>query len=204
MPGVRADYEDKRQAILDAAAVAFARDGYANVNMIDIAKACGASKSNLYHYFKKKEDVLFEIMKEQVRSYLESTEAVLALPSPPEQRLREFVLMWMRKVSQARARLTVLMYEYKFLTKRQREVVDGVARNLIDRVAELVGQVSPALKRAGAVRLRVHTLLLFGLLNWTEVWFRSSGPLGADQMAELIFDQFLNGLTAAGARGPRD
>jgi AcrR family transcriptional regulator len=202
MSRVRAeDYDEKRRAIVDAAAVLFAQDGYANVKMMDIAKACGASKSNLYHYFPKKEDVLFAIMKEQVESYLEATEEVLALPSPPEERLRRFVTMWMRRASQARARLTVLMYEYKFLTKRQRDAVGGIARTLIDRVSELVGQVNPALKRAGPARHRAHTLLLFGLLNWTEVWFRSTGPLGPDEMAEMIFNLFLNGLQSGESAG---
>ena len=84
MSRVRADdYEDKRRAILDAAAVLFAQSGYANVKMMDIARSCDASKSMLYHYFPAKEDVLFEIMKEQVQSYLEATEEVAALPLPP-------------------------------------------------------------------------------------------------------------------------
>lgn len=202
MSRVRADdYEDKRQGILDAAAVLFAQAGYANVKMMDIAKACGASKSMLYHYFQKKEDVLFEIMREQLQSYLAATEAVVALPSDPEGRLREFVTMWIRKATAARARITVLMYEYKFLTKRQRNVVNEVARSLIERVSELVSSVNPALKQVGPFHHRTYTLLLFGLLNWTEVWFRSTGPLGPDEMADMIFNLFLNGLMSAAAVG---
>jgi AcrR family transcriptional regulator len=199
MSRVRADdYEDKRQGILDAAAVLFAQSGYANVKMMDIAKACGASKSMLYHYFPKKEDVLFEIMKDQVQSYLEATEAVAALSAAPEDRLREFVTMWLRKAAQARARLTVLMYEFKFLPKRQRTIVSEVARHLIDRVADMVAQVNPALKQTTPVaRHRTYALLLFGILNWTEVWFRSSGPIGADEMAEMIYRLFLHGLPPA-------
>jgi AcrR family transcriptional regulator len=197
MSRVRADdYQDKRQAILDAAAILFARSGYANVKMMDIAQACGASKSMLYHYFPRKEDVLFQIMKEQVQSYLEATEAVLAQPSPPRDRLRAFVTMWVRKSTQARARITVLMYELKFLPRRQRAIVSEVARRLIDRVAEIVSQVNPELKEGGPPRHRTYTLLLFGLLNWTEVWFRSTGPLGPDEMAEMIQGLFLHGLPA--------
>ena len=198
MSRVRADdYEEKRQGILDAAAVLFARSGYANVKMEDIARACRASKSMLYHYFPKKEDVLFQIMREQVESYLQATEAVVALTSSPERRLREFVVMWVRRFTQARARITVLMYEYKYLPKRQRDVVNEVARRLIDRVAGLVEQVNPALNQRGPSYHRTYTLLLFGLLNWTEVWYRSTGPLGPDEMADTIYDLFLNGLMAA-------
>jgi AcrR family transcriptional regulator len=202
MSRVRADdYGDKRQGILDAAAVLFAQAGYANVKMMDIAKACGASKSMLYHYFTKKEDVLFEIMKEQLQSYLEATEAVVALPCNPEERLREFVTMWIRKATEARARITVLMYEYKFLEKRQRNLVNEVARRLIERVSELVSRVNPALKQVGPFHHRTYTLLLFGLLNWTEVWFRSTGPLGPDEMADMIFNLFLNGLMSVAPVG---
>ena len=199
MSRVRADdYEDKRRGILDAAAVLFAQAGYANVKMMDIAKACDASKSMLYHYFPKKEDVLFEIMKAQVQSYLEATEAIIASPAAPEERLREFVGMWIRRAAEARARITVLMYEYKFLPRRQRTLVNDVSRRLIERVAELVAQVNPALELAGTPHRRAYTLLLFGLLNWTEVWFRSTGPIGPGEMADMIFDLFLNGLKAVG------
>jgi AcrR family transcriptional regulator len=202
MSRVRAeDYEDKRQAILDSAAVLFAQAGYANVKMMDIAKACRASKSMLYHYFTKKEDVLFEIMKEQIQSYLDATEEVAASSSPPDERLREFVTMWVRKSTQARARITVLMYEFKFLPRRQRTMVSEVARRLIDRVSEIVAQVNPELKQQVVARHRTYTLLLFGLLNWTEVWFRSTGPLGPDEMADMIYGLFLHGLPTAAPAG---
>jgi AcrR family transcriptional regulator len=202
MARVRAeDYDDKRQGILDAAAVLFAQAGYANVKMADVARACGASKSMLYHYFSKKEDVLFEIMREQVQSYLDATEEVVARPAAPEVRLREFVAMWITRATQARARITVLMYEYKFLPRRQRTAVSGVARRLIDRVAGLVSEVSPELVKAGPSHVRTCTLLLFGLLNWTEVWYRSTGPLGPGEMADVIFRLFLDGVRTIGPAG---
>jgi AcrR family transcriptional regulator len=200
MSRVRADdYEDKKKGILDAAAVLFAQAGYANIKMQDIAKTCGVSKSMLYHYFTKKEDVLFAIMREQIESHLRATDEVVALALPPEERLRQFVAMWMRRASEARARITVLMYERKFLAKRQQAAVDDIARRLIDRVCELVTEVNPALRRAGPVHPRTYTLLLFGLLNWTEVWFRSTGPIGAEEMAGMIYQLFLSGLNGVGS-----
>lgn len=204
MSRVRAlDYDDKKQAILDAAAVLFAQSGYANVKMMDIARACRASKSMLYHYFPAKEDVLFEIMKEQVQSYLESIDEVARRPLPADEKLHEFVRMWVRKSAQARARITVLMYEFKFLTKRQAGVVGAMARRLIDRVAEIVAEVNPALAQGPVPKHRTYTLLLYGLLNWTEVWFRSTGPIGVEEMADLIHGLFVHGLPAPAAARSR-
>ena len=56
MPRSRAaDYDDKREAILHRAAVAFARDGYDRVSMAGLAAECGVSKALLYHYYASKE-----------------------------------------------------------------------------------------------------------------------------------------------------
>jgi AcrR family transcriptional regulator len=53
-----------RQAILDAAADAFARDGYASVSLRAVAEAVGLSHGAIYGYFKDK-DELFEALVQQ-------------------------------------------------------------------------------------------------------------------------------------------
>jgi AcrR family transcriptional regulator len=79
MPRIRAnDYDDKKSKILDAAARLFADQGYAGSRMEEIAKSCGVSKSMLYHYFKKKEDVLFDILQEHVSSLIEAIKNILS------------------------------------------------------------------------------------------------------------------------------
>jgi len=189
------DYGEKRQAILDAGAVLFARTGYASAKMADIARACGTSKSMLYHYFPKKEDVLFEIIREHAAGYLAAMEEVIGRPSPPRERLRDFVAMWVRRAAEARARHAVLMADLKFLPERQRKVIVELERRMIARLGGLVAEVRPALQKA---QPKTYALLLFGMLNWTEVWFRSSGPLGPEEMAGRISRLFLGGLAAEG------
>jgi TetR/AcrR family transcriptional regulator len=44
-----ADHDDKRQAILAAAATLFAEHGYDGTAMAEVARACGVSKALLYH-----------------------------------------------------------------------------------------------------------------------------------------------------------
>jgi AcrR family transcriptional regulator len=48
----------KRQAIIAAAANAFARDGFANARICDIADAAAVGKGTVYEYFASKEDLL--------------------------------------------------------------------------------------------------------------------------------------------------
>ena len=177
------DYGDKRQAILDAAAALFARIGYANAKLADVARACGATKSMLYHYFPSKEDVLFAIIRDHAGGNLAALEEVLAREAPPEERLRALVATWVRRSLTARAANTVLMYDLKFLPPRQHRAIVEIERRMIERVGALLAEVSPALRRGRPPQQKTYALLLFGMLNWTETWFRSSGPLSPEEMA---------------------
>lgn len=66
-----------RQAILDAAAEAFARDGYTSVSLRAVAEAVGLSHGAIYGYFKDK-DELFEALVQQ--SFDKLAAALRALP----------------------------------------------------------------------------------------------------------------------------
>ena len=92
MPRVRSDdYGTKSHAILDSAAALFAKEGYPSAKMQDIAKACGATKSMLYHYFPTKDDLLFAMLMEHLERVVHSVEDAIALHVPPRDKLQAMV-----------------------------------------------------------------------------------------------------------------
>ena len=61
MPKVVPEYkEEAKSKIVEAARIVFAKKGYHNSTMDDVAKEVGVSKGALYSYFKSKEDILKE------------------------------------------------------------------------------------------------------------------------------------------------
>ena len=56
------DYEDRKKDILRAAAVLFARQGYSETLLEDIAAQCGIKKSSLYHYHGSKHAILYGLI----------------------------------------------------------------------------------------------------------------------------------------------
>ncbi|MBN1639285.1 MAG: TetR/AcrR family transcriptional regulator [Ignavibacteriales bacterium] len=56
--------QDKKSKILIAAAELISTEDYYNVSVREICKAAGVTKPVLYYYFKDKEDVLAELIKE--------------------------------------------------------------------------------------------------------------------------------------------
>ena len=62
MPKVVPEYkEEAKSKIVEAARIVFAKKGYHDATMDDVAKEVGVSKGALYSYFKSKEDILKEI-----------------------------------------------------------------------------------------------------------------------------------------------
>ena len=64
------DYQDKRDAIMAAAARLFGASGFAGTSMSELAKACHMSKSLLYHYYTAKEDILRDVTGQHMRELM--------------------------------------------------------------------------------------------------------------------------------------
>lgn len=86
------DYDNKRQAILDRSAELFSAHGYDRASMNKIAEACGVSKANLYHYYKDKEGLLFDV----IRFHLEELLEVVETADDPGRLPRRVCVDWLR------------------------------------------------------------------------------------------------------------
>jgi TetR/AcrR family transcriptional regulator, cholesterol catabolism regulator len=54
----------KKSFILDKAGQLFWQKGYHSTSMKDVADACNCRPANIYHYFKSKEDILYEVIRD--------------------------------------------------------------------------------------------------------------------------------------------
>lgn len=194
MARVRAsDYDEKVASILDAAADLFARTGYSSAKMEDIAKACGATKSMLYHYFQAKDDLLFAMLKDHLDRVVAAVEEALSSSTGAKQRLHAFVRSYTQKSAQSRRRHIIAMNDAKFLPKHlqaplfEREI--GVTNMLADILRELNPGLPPEVYKP-------YTMLLIGMLNWTDTWFRPSGKMTSDELCDRAARLFLKGFMA--------
>jgi AcrR family transcriptional regulator len=75
-----------RQAILDAARVAFARKGFSGVTIRDITDLAGAARANFYYYFDDKTELFIELGTATYREAMEVVETFGELGDPPSRR----------------------------------------------------------------------------------------------------------------------
>ena len=104
------DYDKRREAILDAAARLFAARGFSGASMADLAKACGTSKSLVYHYFPSKDDVLYAVMTSHLDDLVAAAEGA-AQSGDAKARLHALTRAFMRLYVGAEDRHKVLLNE---------------------------------------------------------------------------------------------
>lgn len=101
-PRRRLDPNARRSAILDAAALSFAEQPYAEVTIASVASRAGASDALIYRYFSGKEELYAEIVRLAIDGLLSRQTAALdALPPgvPVRDRIRETTLVYLDHIA---------------------------------------------------------------------------------------------------------
>jgi AcrR family transcriptional regulator len=194
MPRVRSDdYEAKSQVIMDCAAALFAKEGYPSAKMQDVATACGATKSMLYHYFPAKDDLLFAMLMEHLERVVLGIEEAIATRGQPRDKLMALVQTYTQKSTQSRRRHMIAMQDVKYLPKTKQAPLIELQRRLTDRVSDLLRELNPGLPDEV---YKPYTMMLIGMLNWTDMWYRPGGTMKPQELCDRISRLFLKGFLA--------
>ena len=91
---MKAQYEQKRLAILKAAFEVVTASGYAETKVDDVARKAGVAKGTVYLYFKDKPAVYIGLVDWLLEQALAITAEVMARPISPRRKLEELFSTW--------------------------------------------------------------------------------------------------------------
>jgi TetR/AcrR family transcriptional regulator len=185
------DYDDKRRAILDRSAELFAEHGYDRASMSKIAEACGVSKANLYHYYRDKEELLFDVIRFHLEELLEVVEAADRPDLSAGSRLKELVAALLEAYRDADAQHNVQINGLRLLPPDRQTELKAMERELVKIFSDAVAGVAPQLK--GTKLLKPVTMSLFGMINWHYLWFKNTGDMTRADYAELVAQLIVDG-----------
>lgn len=188
-----ADYDERKEAIVEAAAALFAQRGYESASVAGLADRLGASKALIYHYYQSKEEILYEVMISHVRALDRAAHDAIAEAGAPEARLRVLTRAFMRLYVGAADRHKVLLNELDKLPSQRRAEIVAVQRGLIEIVRALLSEIEPGLNK-GSGRSLAAAMLFFGAINWTHTWFDPKGDISPDALADMAVGFTLNGF----------
>lgn len=192
-----ATFDQQRASILQAAAGLFAERGYEGASMAELAQACGVSKPLLYHYYRDKQHMLFDIADSYMDRLRTIVEQVCERQLPPEDHLRTLIAQFMQEYQHSQPQHMVLVQDVKFLADLQRAQVLGKERAVVEAFAQAIAALKPRLRKK-ALRVPL-AMILFGMINWTFTWLRPAGPLTYADMAQVVAEIFLHGVIDSAA-----
>ena len=194
-----ADYSDKRNALLRVAARLFARDGFDRTSIADIAAAARVSKALLYHYYASKDALLFDIIHTHLTDLVGQIEAADDAALAPEAHVQRLIETALFAYRDADAMHKVQINELDKLAPGQRRLIRALERKLVAIVSRAAVRVNPALAGESAALLTPVTMSLFGILNWSYLWFHDDKPLSREAYARLVTRLFVDGAARLGA-----
>ena len=195
------DAEQTRHLILDTAAAVFHNKGVSRTTLADIAEAAGLTRGAIYWHFKNKVD-LFMAMCDRVTLPLETTrdQQEANLEADPIGFLRELSLHGLHAIvndSDTRVVFDVMFHKCEFT-----DDMTPVSDRKSECINEYICKIEMAFVRAqakGLLRDGVDPkLAAVGLHAYVSGlmahWLREPQSLPLAQKAEVLVDQFLQGV----------
>jgi AcrR family transcriptional regulator len=185
-PALRERYDRRQEALVRQAARVFARQGYDQTTMQELAATMGLATGALYHYFGAKEQLLRAICDQLMEPLLEQSRELVAQDAPAPERLRALVRRWVQHVVEHRDHMLVFQQERHVIETGQPWRGVRASRKAFERlVAEtLRGAVGGATQP----QARLDLLALLGMVNHTAQWYRPRGALTPQQIADGYVD----------------
>jgi AcrR family transcriptional regulator len=153
--------------------------------MRDIAKAVGMLSGSIYYHFNSKEEMLLAVYQEGERRVAEAVDAAVAAETGPWQRLEAACAAHLRALIAHRDYTQVMIQTLPHEAGEAESRIRDLRRDYEQRFRRLIDD----LKLPPDIDRHYLRLLLFGALNWSQVWYRTGGD-----SPEIVARRFLDTL----------
>jgi len=186
---------EKSQQIIDAAIRVFARNGYYNSRVSDIAREAGIASGTIYLYFKTKDDILVTLFREKMAGFVARLrEAIDAAPDALA-KLRRLIALHFQVLESNPDLAEVVQVELR----QGHKFFRGASAHEVAAYFALISSVLEEGVAAGLFRndlpIKVATKLLFGALDqMTTSWVLGKRRYKLSETADAVADIFLKGV----------
>jgi TetR/AcrR family fatty acid metabolism transcriptional regulator len=190
---------DKPQQIIEAAIRVFARSGYYNSRVSDIAREAGIASGTIYLYFKTKEEILVTLFRDKMAEFVTHLRREIADEPDPEQRLRRLVRRHFDVLEQNPALAEVVQVELR----QGQKFFRGASAHEVSAYFDLIGSILDDGVAAGRFRpdlpVKVATKVLFGAMDQVATsWVLGKRGYSLVDAADAVATIFLKGVTRDG------
>jgi TetR/AcrR family transcriptional regulator, fatty acid metabolism regulator protein len=189
----------KPQQIIDAAIRVFARTGYYNSRVSDIAREAGIASGTIYLYFKTKDEILVTLFRDKMAEWVDVVRGEIAAEPDPVVKLRRLIALHFSVLESNPDLAEVVQVELR----QGHKFFRGASAHEVSAYFALIGSVLEAGIASGQFRrevpVKLATKMLFGAMDQVATsWVLGKRAYRLSDAADAVAAMFLKGVTADG------
>jgi AcrR family transcriptional regulator len=194
----RANWQARRQVIIDTSAPVFARHGYHATGIMELCAANDLGKGALYHYIGSKEELLAAIHDRVIDEVMIGADRVAEAGGSPSRQLAMLGEELLDVIHRYPDHVWVFLHEFPALTGERAEQFRERRRGYERRV-EAVLQAGVDSGEFRALEPKLTAMAWLGMHNYTYLWLKAGGRLSARDVAKPFADIFMRGISSPSA-----
>lgn len=182
---------DKHRKIIRAATKVFAKKGFFNARISDIAKEAKVADGTIYLYFKNKFDILISVFEQEIGKLIEQITTLLSKEQDPKSKLEIYIFKHLEEMKKNRNLAEVIHIELRQTNK----LIRDYRKNNFSEYLNILADIILEGQQAGAFRKdiipEIAKQVIFGSLDEIS---RSWGP-GSDLETDYSLEEISRQLT---------
>ena len=189
----RLSTEERKAQILKLATDIFYRDGYEKASLQEVAKRAGITKAAIYHHFKNKEEILFNLVTTTSDQLISDLNKTILIKSDPVEQLRRMLTAHISKMKEDKASVKILIEDKRFLGKKYAGIIKTKQKAIFEIYKNILEEISNN-ARLKNVNIITANFSLFGIMNWLYHWYNPKGDLSIEEITDNIIKMIFYGL----------
>ena len=196
----KAKSKEKYHRILEAAVKVFARRGFFQTTVAQIAREAGVADGTIYLYFKNKDDILVQFFGFKTRQVFDRFRELVAEGDNAVDKLRNLIRGHLGEFQRDRNMAVVYQAETRRNSPLIQDQTARMSKMYLDIVAEIVeqGQTEGYFRRDLYLGL-VKRYVLGAVEEVINIWVLSGGKYDLESMADPLVDLLVRGIGVPGA-----
>ena len=183
------------QKMLNIARKLFWEKGYNATSMRDIADSYGCKPANIYNFFKKKEDILYEVLLEEMEQIVAPIENLEEDDiTDPEDQLRLFIESHLETTLSFR-RSAKLLFDVgldHLSPRRRKNIID--MRDRYDRIIRRIIRKGAVQDVFAPVDEKLAGFMIASMITRSRLWYHPNKGVSVSELVAFITNFSLNGL----------
>jgi AcrR family transcriptional regulator len=184
---------NRKEQIVETAALLFKQKGYASTTMRDLASELGIEAASIYHHIKSKEELLESICFHMANKFISNAKEVNDIYFNADQKLRLVIKLHVETITQNQDQSAVFLSEWRNLSEPRLTLFKQLRQQYENQFTIILmeGENEDIFDQ---VDKKFAVLSILSTINFINEWYKPDGKMNAAEIADRLSNFIMGGL----------